>query len=93
VETVYKAISNKAGLLKAVFDVALGGDDEAVPSIERDEVIAQQAEPDPRQKLRRYSEFYVVSAARARPMQQETATWSQDPAQLPKSARLVVHAT
>ena len=31
VETVYKAFGNKAGLLKAVFDVVIVGDDEPVP--------------------------------------------------------------
>jgi len=30
-QSVYKAFANKAGLLEAVFDVAIAGDDEPVP--------------------------------------------------------------
>ena len=69
VETVYKAFGNKAGLLKALFDVAIVGDDEPVPLMEREVVTANLAEPDPRKKLRTYAEFYVDRAARAIPVQ------------------------
>lgn len=51
VETVYKAFGNKAGLLKAVFDIAIAGDDEPVPVVEREWVHRIQAEPDPSRKL------------------------------------------
>src|SRR5262249_59792052 len=54
VETVYKAFGNKAGLLKAVFDVAAVGDDEPVPLAEREMVVAIKAESDGRNKLRLY---------------------------------------
>jgi len=69
VETVYKAFENKAGLLKAVFDVAVVGDDEPVPMLERAAVKENVAEPDPREKLRMYGRFYVQSARRAVPVQ------------------------
>jgi AcrR family transcriptional regulator len=69
VETVYKAFANKAGLLKAVFDVAVVGDDEPVPMLERDDVKQNRAEPDPRKQLRMYGELYVKRAARAVPVQ------------------------
>jgi len=69
VETVYKAFGNKAGLLKAVFDVAVVGDHEPVPLLERDFVKANQAEPDPRKKLRNYGEEYAARAARTVPVQ------------------------
>jgi AcrR family transcriptional regulator len=69
IETVYKAFGNKAGLLKALFDVAVVGDDEPVPMIEREVVKQNQAEPDPRQKLRMYSEFYVERAVASMPFQ------------------------
>jgi AcrR family transcriptional regulator len=69
IETVYKAFGNKPGLLKSVFDVAIVGDDEPVPLLERDVVKAQKAEPDPRRKLRMYSESYAIRAARAVPVQ------------------------
>ena len=64
VQMVYKAFGNKAGLLKAVFDVAVTGDDLPVPVAERDEIKRIQAEPDPREKLRMYSEYFVQGAGR-----------------------------
>ena len=69
VETVYKAFGNKAGLLKAVFDVAIVGDDEPIPLQQRDMVARIEAEPDGRQKLRIYGAEYVQRAARAVPVQ------------------------
>src|SRR5689334_17406714 len=56
VETVYKAFTNKPGLVKAVFDVAVVGDDEAIPLMEREFVQRNIAEPDPRRKLEAYGE-------------------------------------
>src|SRR5215211_1427456 len=52
VETINKAFRNKAGVLKAMFDVAIAGDDEPVPIAERGFVAAIQAEPDGPAKLR-----------------------------------------
>ena len=48
VETIYKTIGSKPELLKAVLDVAIVGDDEPVPILERDMVRRIRAEPDPR---------------------------------------------
>ena len=39
-ETIYKAFGGKAGLLKAVYDTTLVGDDEAVPLARRPEALA-----------------------------------------------------
>jgi AcrR family transcriptional regulator len=64
VQTVYKAFGNKAGLLKAVFDVAVTGDDQLIPVAERDPIKRIQAEPDPRSKLRMYSQYFVQGAHR-----------------------------
>jgi AcrR family transcriptional regulator len=69
VETVYKAFGNKAGLLKAVFDVALVGDDEPVPLAARDMVARINAEPDGAKKLAIYGREYAVRAERAVPVQ------------------------
>src|SRR6516165_5171224 len=69
VETVYKAFGNKAGLLKAVFDVAIVGDDEPIPMAERDEIKRLQAEPDAQQKLRLYAELYAGRAKRGVPFE------------------------
>jgi AcrR family transcriptional regulator len=68
VETIYKAFGNKAGLLKAVFDVALAGDDDPVPMNEREPIAGILAEPDPCKKLRRWADFYVTFAGRAVPL-------------------------
>jgi AcrR family transcriptional regulator len=55
VETIYKTFRNKAGLLKAVFDIAVAGDDEPLPLPEREFVAEINAEPDAAAKLRRYA--------------------------------------
>jgi AcrR family transcriptional regulator len=68
VETVYKAFGNKAGLLKAVFDVAAVGDDEPIPLAEREMVAAIKAEPDGRKKLRIFSMSYIERAERMVPV-------------------------
>jgi AcrR family transcriptional regulator len=52
VQTVYKAFRNKPGLVKALVDVAIVGDDEPVPLMEREFVRTNMAEPDPAKKLR-----------------------------------------
>jgi AcrR family transcriptional regulator len=54
VETVYKAFGNKPGLVKAVFDVAVVGDDEPIPMLQREFVRRNIAEPDPCRKLLDY---------------------------------------
>jgi AcrR family transcriptional regulator len=69
VETVYKVFANKAGLLKAIFDVAIVGDDEPVPLEQRESVARIQAEPDGRKKLAIYGAAYAARAERAVPVQ------------------------
>ena len=69
VETVYKAFGNKPGLVKAVVDVAIVGDDEPVPMLQRDRVRRMEAEPDPRRKLAMYGEHLANSAPRRVPVE------------------------
>jgi len=69
VETIYKAFANKAGLLKAVFDVAIVGDDEPIPMLERELVRRIRADPDPQRKLRIYSEHLAEAGPRASALQ------------------------
>jgi AcrR family transcriptional regulator len=69
VETVYKAFGNKPGLAKALFDVAIVGDDEPVPMLQREFVRRNVAEPDPRQKLLAYGEHLAEVHPRACPVQ------------------------
>jgi AcrR family transcriptional regulator len=49
--TVYRLFSSKLGILKALLDVSIAGDDAPVPVPERPEVRAALASPDPREKL------------------------------------------
>ncbi len=68
-ETVYKAFANKAGILKAVFDVAIVGDHEPIPMLQREWVQRNLAEPDPRRKLIMYGEHLAAAGPRAAAVQ------------------------
>jgi AcrR family transcriptional regulator len=68
VQTVYKAFANKPGLVKALVDVAIVGDDEPVPLMEREFVQRNMAEPDPRKKLTDYGEHVADVAPRVNPL-------------------------
>ena len=50
-ESVYKGFGSKAALAKAVFDLAVSGDDEPVPVAERAAARAIRDEPDVRRKI------------------------------------------
>lgn len=50
-EMVYKTFGTKAALAKAVFDIAVAGDDEPVPVRERPAMVALREEPDVRRKI------------------------------------------
>ena len=69
VETVYKSFGNKPGLVKAVVDVAIVGDDEPVPMVERARVRQMKEESDPRRKLDIYAEHLADSAPRRAPVE------------------------
>ena len=69
VQTVYKAFGNKARLAKAVFDVAIAGDDEPVALLERPTLGRVRAETDPRRQLELYGEFLAEVAPRHVPVQ------------------------
>jgi AcrR family transcriptional regulator len=69
VETVYKGFENKPGLVKAVFDVSIVGDDEPVPLMEREKIRRMRAEADPHRRLRMYGEHLAEVAPRSVPVQ------------------------
>ncbi len=69
VQNVYRVFGNKVGLAKAVFDVAIAGDDEEVPMIERPTLRRVREEPDPRRKLLFYGEHLTTVAPRHVPFQ------------------------
>ena len=56
--TVYRLFSSKLGILKALFDVSIAGDDEAVPLEERPHVQALISDLGPREQL---SGFVAIS--------------------------------
>ena len=49
--TVYRLFSSKLGILKAMLDVSIVGDDENVPMTDRPQVRTLLAERDPREQL------------------------------------------
>ena len=49
--TVYRLFASKLGILKAVLDVAIGGDDEPVAMLDRPQVRALLADEDPKNQL------------------------------------------
>ena len=49
--TVYRLFSSKRGVLKALLDISIAGDDEAVPVADRSPVRTFLADPDPRNKV------------------------------------------
>jgi AcrR family transcriptional regulator len=68
VDTVYKAFGGKAGLLKNVYDVALAGDDEAVPLAERPEIQAIAEARRPRRKIELYAHLARMLGDRLGPL-------------------------
>jgi AcrR family transcriptional regulator len=56
-ELVYKAFGSKPGLMKAVYDTVLAGDDEPVPVGRRPVIQQIWATEDPGEKIRAYAAF------------------------------------
>ena len=57
--TVYRLFSSKLGILKALLDVSITGDDQALPLLDRPEVAALFAEPDPERLLAGFARINV----------------------------------
>src|SRR5690349_21941584 len=66
-ESVYKGFGTKAALAKAVFDLALAGDDEPVPVAERPSVQAIRDETDVRRKIAMFAAGLAQRQARSAP--------------------------
>ncbi len=56
-ETVYKAFGGKPGMVKALWDITLAGDDEPVPMAERPETLEIRHTGEPHAKLRLYAAY------------------------------------
>jgi AcrR family transcriptional regulator len=67
-ETVYSIFGTKRALLAALVDVAIVGDDEPVPVLEREWVREMRGEPDPRLRLRMLARAGAAILARIAPI-------------------------
>ncbi|MGA2530774.1 MAG: TetR/AcrR family transcriptional regulator [Acidimicrobiales bacterium] len=66
--TVYRLFSSKLGILKAVLDVSVGGDDESVAMAERPQVRALLSDKDPRKQLAGFAALLGEVMARVGPV-------------------------
>lgn len=90
VETVYKAFSTKAGVLKALFDVSVAGDDEPIPMVDRDVIQNVAKAPGAAEKLELYAKHLAASMPRSAPVQllaRDGAAVSPDAAEVWKQIR------
>lgn len=68
VATVYRLFSSKLGILKAVLDVSIGGDDDAVAMADRPQVHAVLSDDDPVGRLTRFAALLHEVLARVGPV-------------------------
>lgn len=68
VDTVYKTFGSKIGLLKAVLDVTIGGDDAPVGVLERAGPQALREEPDQHEQVRMLASGVAGQLERVRPL-------------------------
>jgi AcrR family transcriptional regulator len=66
--TVYRLFSAKLGILKAVLDISIGGDDEAVAMTDRPQVRALLSDRDPKNQLLGFAALLRELMARTAPM-------------------------
>jgi AcrR family transcriptional regulator len=66
--TVYRLFSSKLGILKAVLDVSIVGDDEAVAMLDRPRVHALLADKDPKNQLTGFAALLRELMARTAPV-------------------------
>ena len=67
-ETVYKAFGGKPGLMKALWDVTLAGDDQPVPIADRPQMRDVQSAGDLAEKLRLWTAFVSGANQRLAPL-------------------------
>ena len=72
-ESVYKAFGGKAGLLKAVYDVTIAGDEEPVPVAERPQAIAVREAETPSEASRAWAAMVIELGVRIAPLLQVLA--------------------
>ena len=83
--TVYRLFSSKLGILRAVLDVSIGGDDEAVAMADRPQVRELLSDQDPRKQLAGFAALLRDLMARTAPVHRilaDAARSDQDAAAL-----------
>jgi len=83
--TVYRLFSSKLGILKAVLDVSIGGDDEAVAMADRPQVRTLVSDEDPANQLAGFAALLREVMARVGPVHRilaDAARSDQDAASL-----------
>lgn len=63
--TVYRLFASKLGILKAVLDVSIGGDDQSVAMVDRPQVRAVLADDDPESQLAGFAALLRAVMSRA----------------------------
>src|SRR5438045_9090090 len=66
--TVYRLFSSKLGILKALLDVSIGGDDRAMPMADRPQVRTLLADADPANQLTGFAALLREIMARVGPV-------------------------
>lgn len=66
--TVYRLFSSKLGILTAVLDVSIAGDDDAVAMVDRPQVRSLLTHPDPRETLTRFAALVCGLMVRTAPV-------------------------
>src|SRR5215469_11312586 len=66
--TVYRLFSSKLGILKALLDISIAGDDEGIPVESRSHVRALLSDPDPRKKLSGFAAIASGIMSRTEPV-------------------------
>jgi AcrR family transcriptional regulator len=83
--TVYRLFSSKLGILKALLDVSIGGDDRAMPMANRPQVRALESDADPANQLTGFAALLREIMARVGPVHRvlaDAARSDQDAAAL-----------
>jgi AcrR family transcriptional regulator len=93
--TVYAAVGTKPAILKALWDIAVAGDDDPIPMAERPQVKTAEADPDPRVTLAAFAHQITIAGARTAPLLRvidEAAGGSPEIAALAEKTRAELHA-
>jgi AcrR family transcriptional regulator len=90
VEMVYKVFTSKAGVLKALFDVSVAGDDEPIPMAQRDVIQNVLNAPEAARKLEIYAKHLASTMPHSAAVQllaRDAAASSPEAAQVWKQMR------